>query len=162
MKLLLDRLKSGLLLCPLSLPIFRMPYIPSLDQIEKAISVIQAGVDYIQKKRAERKARERAERHFLHDFTYVWSPHDDNSEEETIKSRCDSLINILRSHRHFLSGHGRKNAQIGHAHMAGLAFIMGAAFSTPPQSAIAGSFVFQPVLTRRNGGAGVSSGSHST
>ena len=101
------------------------------------LSAIIDGVEKIMARRAEKRRQKelhlQGQRHFIQQFTYAGAPDDDALEEQTIRSYCKKLRDIIRNHLSFIFGRTPYDAMAAHAFMANTAFHMGAMPGLPPR-----------------------------
>jgi len=109
----------------------------AFNGITGVVNAIDRIIQYRAEKRREKEMRARAQLAFLHHFSFALSPPDEEAqEEETIRSYCKKLQNIIRAHCEFIFGKGQcNNTQAAHATMATFLFHFGALpWSTPTQN----------------------------
>lgn len=87
----------------------------TLSQIIEFIDAIAARRE---EKKRQRALKKQGEQRFLRDFMHAWAPDEDSKEEETIRSRCKKLQNVIKTHWQFIVEKGPTSAQAGHAHIA--------------------------------------------
>ena len=95
-----------------------------------ALSGIINGIEKVMAWRAQQK-REREMRiihlnRFLHQFTFAGAPVENAAEDLTIRSYCQKLRELIKSHWTFIFGKGAKRADAAHAFMAATLFTVGA------------------------------------
>ena len=95
------------------------------------INGIERLVEYRAQKKREKALRIQGQQNFLHQFFYAGAP-EDTQEEETIRSYCKKLQNIIRAHWGFIFGRGNYNAEAAHAFMASTLFHIAAMPGLPP------------------------------
>lgn len=119
------------------------------------LSAVVSSIERIAAYRAEKKRQKAIRRQgqfgFLHDFSFAGAPDEDATEDETIRSYCKKLQNIIRSHWGFIFGRGSYNAEAAHAFMASTLFHVAAMPGMPPPTkpAMTGAFVPKVVLRIR-------------
>jgi hypothetical protein len=96
------------------------------------IGSIERIVAYREEKRRERASRLQGQQYFIHQFSLAGAPDENAAEEETIRSYCKKLQNIIRTHWGFIFGRGPYNAEAAHAFMANTLFHVAAMPGTPP------------------------------
>jgi len=104
----------------------------TLSQILDLIDAIAARRE---EKRRQKALRRQTERRFLHEFMHAWAPEEDSKEDETIRSRCKKLQNVIKTHWQFIADKGPLSAQVGHARIANTMFHMAAFPGLPAASA---------------------------
>jgi hypothetical protein len=111
----------------------------NLSDLETAFSGLTAIISGIERiiahraeKRRQRDLRNQGQQNFIHHFSYAGAPDEDAVEEETIRSYCKKLQNIIRTHWGFIFGNGACSAQAAHAFMANTLFHVGAMPGLPP------------------------------
>ena len=136
--------------------------IPILQAAFSGLSTVVVGIERIAAYRAEKK-RQRAMRmqgqqNFLHAFSYAGAPDDDTTEDETIRSYCKKLQNVIRSHWGFIFGKGQHNTEAAHAFMASTLFHVAAmpGIPPPPKPAVTGHPVREVILIFRYFDANIS------
>jgi hypothetical protein len=97
----------------------------SLGDAQTALSVLSSiieGIDKIMAWRAQRKSEKEMrimhQNRFLHQFALAGAPVENATEDETIRSYCQKLRQIITSHWSFIFGKGAKRAEAAHAVMA--------------------------------------------
>jgi hypothetical protein len=105
----------------------------AFNGITGVVNAIDRIIQYRAERRREKEMRERGQLSFLHHFSFALSPPDEDvQEEETIRSYCKKLQNILKAHCEFIFGRGQYNTQAAHATMATFLFHFGALPWSPP------------------------------
>jgi hypothetical protein len=109
------------------------------------IGSIERIVAYREEKRRERASRSQGQQYFIHQFSLAGAPDENAVEEETIRSYCKKLQNIIRTHWGFIFGRGPYNAEAAHAFMANTLFHVAAMPGIPPtlspKSAVTGDTI---------------------
>ena len=107
----------------------------AFNGITTLVNGIDRIIEYRAEKRRQKEMRARGQLAFLHHFSFAWAPDENAQEEETIRSCCKKLQNVLKAHCQFIFGKGQYNAQAAHATMATFLFHLGALpWSTPSQN----------------------------
>lgn len=86
--------------------------------LSQIIALIDAIAARREEKRRQRALHKQREQQFLRDFTMSWAPDEDAKEDETIRSRCKKLQQVIKTHWGFIVDKGPITAQAGHAHIA--------------------------------------------
>ena len=126
--------------------------ISALQAAVGGLSAVVSSIERIAAYRAEKKRQKAIRRQgqfsFLHDFSFAGAPDEDATEDETIRSYCKKLQNIIRSHWNFIFGRGSYNAEAAHAFMASTLFHVAAmpGMRPPTKPAVTGVFVRKVVL----------------
>lgn len=107
----------------------------AFNGITSIVNGIDRIIEYRAEKRRQKEMRARGQQAFLHHFSFALAPDENAQEEETIRSYCKKLQDILRAHCGFIFGRGQYNTQAAHATMATFLFQFGALpWSTPSQN----------------------------
>ena len=104
----------------------------AINGLNTVIGGIERLVEYRAQKRREKALRSQGQRYFIHAFSLAGAPDEDAVEEETLRSYCKKLQNIVRSHWSFIFGRGSYNAEAAHAFMANTLFQVAAMPGYPP------------------------------
>jgi hypothetical protein len=114
----------------------------TLTGLGAIVNAIDRVAQYRTRKKMEKSQRIHGQQEFIHQFSYAGAPNDNAAEEETIRSYCKKLQNIVRTHWGFIFGRGTYNAEAAHAFMASTLFHVAAMPGLPPapvaQSTVAG------------------------
>ena len=106
---------------------------------------IEKIVEYRVNKRREKALRLQGQQYFVHAFSFAGAPDENAVEDETIRSFCRKLQNIIRAHWGFIFGRGPYNAEAAHAFMANTLFQVAAMPGFPPtqspKSTVAGDII---------------------
>jgi hypothetical protein len=112
--------------------------VSDLQTAFSGLSAVVQGIDRIiawrAEKRRQKQLRLQGQHYFIHLFSLAGAPDDETTEEETIRSYCRKLQNIIRTHWGFIFGKGRYNAGAAHAFMASTLFHVAAMPGLPPQA----------------------------
>ena len=106
-----------------------------------AINSIDKLVQYRARKKLERLQREQGQQQFLHQFAYAGAPDAESQEDETLRSYCRKLQNVIKAHWGFIFGRGRKSTEAAHAVIASTLFHVGAMPGLPTTSRSAPNIV---------------------
>jgi hypothetical protein len=112
--------------------------VSDLQTAFSGLSAVIQGIERIvawrAEKRRQKQLRLQGQQYFLHQFSFAGAPDDEAIEEETIRSYCRKLQNIIRTHWGFIFGKGHYNAEAAHAFMASTLFHVAAMPGLPPQA----------------------------
>jgi hypothetical protein len=109
-----------------------------LSDIQTAASGLSAIIEVIDKivarraeKRRQKALRKNGQYRFIHEFSFAGAPEED-PQEQTIRSYCKKLQEIIYTHWGFIFGRGSYNAEAAHAFMASTMFHVAALPGLPP------------------------------
>src|SRR5437762_414500 len=106
----------------------------AFNGLSTVIEGIERIIAWRAEKRRQKQLRLQGQQYFIHQFSFAGAPDDEVKEEETIRSYCRKLQNIIRTHWGFIFGKGPYNAEAAHAFMANTLFHVAAMPGLPQQA----------------------------
>lgn len=104
----------------------------AVNGLTAIIGGIERIIAYRAERRREKALRTQVQQYFIHQFSFAGAPDENAVEEETIRSYCKKLQNIIRAHWGFIFGRGSYSAEAAHAFMANTLFQIAAMPGYPP------------------------------
>ena len=98
----------------------------AFDALSAVINGIEKVMAWRAEKKRQREARIMHQNRFLHQFTFAGAPDENAAEDLTIRSYCQRLRELIKSHWSFIFGKGAKRAEAAHAFMAATLFTVAA------------------------------------
>jgi hypothetical protein len=127
-------------------------FLAAQHTLSQIVGLIDAITARREEKRRQKALRRQNERRFLHDFSHVFAPTEDEEaqEEQTIRSRCKKLQAVIKNHWQFIMDRGPHSAQAGHASIANAMFhiacMPGLPVTPTTPTVVAGTCRFDPKL----------------